>query len=363
MWWKYTPSGLKGLYNLSANNSGWAWDGGPTDAITIIDSCPFCTLAVKGNRAPWSLGDTAIGIDQPTSGLAFRDPYSITGYINNYANGGPWLERLTASLKAFIPPTTVYNALNVTSITTAPTNQSYGTNTAAGTLPATTTTYYVVQGFNAEGHTVLSTEVNITTGSGSVNRNYFYNTFPAGVTYYNWYKGASTGTETGPCNAAPIPYTSGSVETIDSATACPNTGSLTAPTNTNTMPAASVTVTGPVIATSATAAVGYGTGGGAGCAITQITSRTTGVTCTGNTGAITLYTAAGSATAATFTVTDTSVAATDTIQCSEKSGTNLYLCSATNVTAGTFNITFFTTGGTSSDAPVLNFTVIKGSAN
>jgi hypothetical protein len=116
-------------------------------------------------------------------------------------------------------------------------------------------------------------------------------------------------------------------------------------------------------ATGASAAIGYATGGGAGCAVAQGTSRTTGVTCAGNTGAITLFSAAGSATATVFAVTDTTVAATDTIGCTPGSATNVYTCFATNVAAGSFSLVFQTTGGTSVDAPVLHFTVTKGSAN
>jgi hypothetical protein len=68
---------------------------------------------------------------------------------------------------------------------------------------------------------------------------------------------------------------------------------------------------------------------------------------------------AGSIVAATFTVTNSTVAATDTIILNQKSGTNLYVFLVTAVAAGSFNITFFTTGGIASDAPVINFSVIK----
>ena len=88
-----------------------------------------------------------------------------------------------------------------------------------------------------------------------------------------------------------------------------------------------------------------------------------GVSVDEGTWVITLFAAAGSATAATFTVTNTLVAATDTIVLSVKSSTNVYLVHVTAVAAGSFNITFFTTGGTSSDSPVINFTVIKGAAS
>ena len=100
---------------------------------------------------------------------------------------------------------------------------------------------------------------------------------------------------------------------------------------------------------------------GAGGAVTQATSRTTGVTLNNSTGQITMFSAAGSATAATFTVTNSQVAITDIIILNQKSGTNLYLLLVTAVAAGSFNITFYTTGGTATDAPVINFSVIKGS--
>ena len=121
----------------------------------------------------------------------------------------------------------------------------------------------------------------------------------------------------------------------------------------------SLTATG-VIASTGTAGVGYATG--AGGAVTQGTSRTTGVTLNKTSGAITLFSAAGSATAATFTVTNSTVAATDVIILNQKSGTDLYDLMVTAVAAGSFNITFRTTGGTTTETPVFNFAVIKGVA-
>ena len=121
----------------------------------------------------------------------------------------------------------------------------------------------------------------------------------------------------------------------------------------------SFTATGK-IASTGTAGVGYGTG--AGGAVTQLTSRTTGVTLNKTTGAITMFSAAGSTTAATFTVTNSTVAATDVIILNQKSGTNLYDLLVTAVAAGSFNITFRSTSGTATDAPVINFAVIKAVA-
>jgi hypothetical protein len=123
--------------------------------------------------------------------------------------------------------------------------------------------------------------------------------------------------------------------------------------------ATSLAATGAVTS-SGTAGVGYATG--AGGAVTQATSRTTGVTLNKTTGAITLFSAAGTTTAATFTVTNSTVAATDVIILNQKSGTDLYDLMVTAVAAGSFNLTFRTTGGTTTETPVFNFAVIKAVA-
>lgn len=117
---------------------------------------------------------------------------------------------------------------------------------------------------------------------------------------------------------------------------------------------------GGVLCPNPSTGIGYSTG--AGGTVTQGTNRTTAVTLNKVSGAITLFTAAGSATAASFTVNNSVVAATDTISLSVKSGTNKYLVMVTAVGAGSFEITFWTTGGTASDAPVINFNVLKGVA-
>jgi hypothetical protein len=119
-----------------------------------------------------------------------------------------------------------------------------------------------------------------------------------------------------------------------------------------------LTVSGGNALVTSAAGLGYGTG--AGGSVTQSSSRTTGVTLNKSTGSITMVSAAGSTTAATFTVSNTLVAATDVIILNQKSGTNLYDLLVTAVAAGSFNITFRTTSGTATDAPVINFAIIKG---
>jgi hypothetical protein len=139
--------------------------------------------------------------------------------------------------------------------------------------------------------------------------------------------------------------------------ACTSTSMVLTTPNIGAATGTSLTATGAIVSTG-TAGVGYATG--AGGAVTQLTSRTTGVTINKRCGAITMFSAAGSATAATFTVTNSTVGANDVIILNQASGTNLYDLLVTAVTAGSFNITFLTTGGTSTDAPVINFAVIDG---
>jgi hypothetical protein len=135
-----------------------------------------------------------------------------------------------------------------------------------------------------------------------------------------------------------------------------NTPTLITP-NIGAATGTSLAVTGAVTS-SGTAGVGYATG--AGGTVTQGSSRTTGVTINKRCGAITMFSAAGSATAATFTVTNSTVGANDVIILNQASGTNLYDLLVTAVSAGSFNITFLTTVGTATDAPVINFAVIDG---
>jgi len=165
----------------------------------------------------------------------------------------------------------------------------------------------------------------------------------------------STGTFTSPALVTPALgiVASGNISACTSTSMVMVTPVIGAATGT------SLTATG-VIASTGTSGVGYATG--AGGTVTQATSRTTGVTLNKTTGAVTLFSAAGSATAATFTVTNSTVAATDVIILNQKSGTDLYDLMVTAVAAGSFNITFRTTGGTTTETPVFNFAVIKGVA-
>lgn len=103
--------------------------------------------------------------------------------------------------------------------------------------------------------------------------------------------------------------------------------------------------------------LGYATGSGG--SVTQDTSRTTGVTINKTNGSITLVSAAGSTSWQSFTVTNSTVAATDVIIVNQKSGSDTYTIHVTAISAGSFRITYATTGGTTTEQPVFNFAVIK----
>lgn len=117
--------------------------------------------------------------------------------------------------------------------------------------------------------------------------------------------------------------------------------------------------------------LGYATGQGAGGAVTQLTSRTTGVTLNAPTGAITLF--AGSLSgheADEFTLTNSFIGANDVVLACIKSGCaaatrKYYQVHVVQVSAGSCvisvgNIDNATIPSTGTDSPVIQFTVIKG---
>lgn len=144
------------------------------------------------------------------------------------------------------------------------------------------------------------------------------------------------------------------------------TGKLVIATNASdidfTPASGNVTNSGGFLSRSPSVGIGYATG--AGGTVTQATTRNTGVTLSKTSGDIVLFSAinaaVSAATANTVIVTNTTVAIVDTINVVQKSGTDKYLIFVTNVSAGAFSITFFTTGGTTNEAPVFHFNLIKG---
>ena len=118
-----------------------------------------------------------------------------------------------------------------------------------------------------------------------------------------------------------------------------------------------INATGSILSNSSSG-IGYTTG--AGSSVTQSSSRTTGVTINSVTGSITLVNAAGTSAYNTFTVTNNKVTATDIIIVNQKSGTDKYEVYITNVSSGSFSITFADMNGTTTEKPVFSFAVIKG---
>lgn len=114
--------------------------------------------------------------------------------------------------------------------------------------------------------------------------------------------------------------------------------------------------------TSSGAAAGVGYSTGAGCAVTQMTNKSTGVTCTGMTGEITMNGAALAAnTTVSFTLTNTSLAALDQVNCNHDSaGTGgAYTCT---IQSGAGTATVFVrnvTAGSLSEAIVLKFAATR----
>lgn len=116
------------------------------------------------------------------------------------------------------------------------------------------------------------------------------------------------------------------------------------------------------IKSSGTAGIGYATG--AGGAVTQATSKSTGVTLNKTCGQITMNAAAlASGASASFTLTNSAIAATDVVMPSIASGATAgayrIFCDAT--AAGSCQISLTNgSGGSLSEAIVINFVVLKG---
>ena len=131
---------------------------------------------------------------------------------------------------------------------------------------------------------------------------------------------------------------------------------------------ASVSTTEGITSTGATGAgVGYATG--AGGAVTQITSRTTGVTLSKLSGKITTDTSSLAAEGtADFVVTNTTVALGDVVVVCIQSGSNSggTIVSVSTVTAGSFTIRVHNgnvaAGTAETGAIIINFAVIKAVA-
>jgi hypothetical protein len=138
---------------------------------------------------------------------------------------------------------------------------------------------------------------------------------------------------------------------------------LASPALTGTATAVNITATGNVL--SSGGGVGYTTGNGG--TVSQPTSKSTGVTLNKLCGTITLNNAAlAAATIVTFTVTNSTVAATDVIVVQHDSGgtTGAYTIAANTSASGSFKISVRNnTAGSLGEAIVIRFAVIKAVTN
>lgn len=127
----------------------------------------------------------------------------------------------------------------------------------------------------------------------------------------------------------------------------------------------SVASSGAITSSSGTAGVGYATG--AGGAVTQATNKSTGVTLNKACGTITMHNAALAAAAlVSFTVTNSAIAVTDTINLNLRSGNaaaGAYRYWIDKVSAGSFVIVVENrSGGSLSEALVFTFAALKAVA-
>ena len=190
-------------------------------------------------------------------------------------------------------------------------------------------------------------------GAGSIANTYgFYanNTFPGTAGNYGFYSNLTSGTNNYAFYGAGSAqsYLGGALTVVGAVTmnnGLTVTGAVTATTN--------LTTSGPG------GNFGYATG--AGGTITQVTSRTTGISLAKPCGTITLFsttTTAGQVTE--FTFTNSRLAANDVVIFSQKSGAGTYIIQTRTVSAGSCVVSVYTPFAVgTAEAPSFNFVILK----
>lgn len=319
-----TNLGLGTISTQAANSV--AITGGTIDGTTVGSTTraagAFTTLAANSN-ATFNGGEGTFGIGSAVSGMAVN------------------LNAATAAASA-----TGFRAVQTIAATTTTNYRGFAANpaTAAGSFTTSTIqNFYSGFGSLGAGSSVgtiygFLAESTLTVAAAALTYG-FYSNIASGSGRFNFFAGG----------------------TADNAFSG-NTrfGGITAPNNT-------VDVTGNVFATTsiltngATNGIGYS--GGAGAAVTQATSRTTGVTINNVCGRITLFSTTTTAgTFASFTVTNSAVASTDVVIVNIGSGATAdrYGVLVTAVSAGSFRVQIHNIAAVGvAEAPVLNFAVIK----
>jgi hypothetical protein len=324
------------LGTLSITNTGVTSIVAGTN-ISISASNGAVQISAVGGNGNGGGTVTSVGVDSSTLSVG------TTSSGNIVASGNIIVNLLGTSV---VPGTYTYPTLTVDQygrLTTVSSGASVGTVTSLG---ITAGDGIQVQGgpITTSGNiTVVNTGVTrINSGSGITvtgsNGNVTISTTSSGGTVQSVAVSSNALVVTG------SPITQNGIITVD----LPSNLSITG----------NITSGGGIKSSNATIGIGYATG--AGSTVTQGTSRTTAVVIAALSGAITLFSAAGTSAYTSFTVTNSTVAATDVIIVNQKSGTDKYEVFVTAVGTGSFQITFSDVSGTTTEQPVFNFAVIKG---
>lgn len=347
----YTSSRVAFASGLgSANSPAFTTTSATSEGMYFPSTASVGIAIATNNVATWT-----------ATLLTANEGLSVAGTAYSY--GAPVLNGASGLL---IPATTytLTGTSGVTNFGSVTLNQPTYTNASVNTI-TNLATLYVANSPAVAGSQLATNPFAILIGGGSLG----FSVSSSGLTAVNRLSSAASGfiQDGWTINARTLQIGmqgsgGGYLKTTTSDSLVLATNSVTALTLDTSQGA---TFANKVVSTSPSAGMGYTTG--AGGAVTQLTSRTTGVTLNTVTGAITgINTSLAATTAVTFTVTDSAVAATDKILVHLVSGgavTTSYYCSA--VAAGSFNITLYNENTVTADTttPVMGFEVLKGTSN
>jgi len=368
-------TGSAARLTVARNINGQAFDGTADVSITVPASTGITGLA----------GSMANFLTTATSASLANTITDETGSGSLVFASSPSLTTPDISTSITTPTTGTFNLINTNTTTVnfagASTATTIGASTGTTTINSVTLSLPNTTALNINGaNPTIST-----TSNGTLTL------FNTGITTINWGGAATTVSEYGPVINYSLGNTATVAQTVNMFTA--STGASTynfatgasgavtkainigtnggASSTTNivfgsTLGTSTVTVngnsvtTGNITVSGASSVIGYAAGSGG--TVTQGTNRSTGVSINKGSGAIVLFsttTSAGQVTS--FTVTNNLVAATDTVILAQKTGTGLYFLGVTNITTNSFVISVYTPAAVgSAEAPVINFTVIKG---
>jgi hypothetical protein len=376
-------TGSAAKLSVARNINGNPFDGSADISVTVPAATGITGLA----------GSMASFLTTASSASLANTLTDETGSGLVVFNNTPSITSPDISTSITTPTTGTFNLVNTNATTVnfagASTATTIGASTGTTTINSVTLTLPNATALNING-------TNPTLASTSTGTLTLFNT---GLTTINFGNAATTVSEFGPVTNFSLGNTATAAQTVNMFTASTGastynfatgaTGAVTKAINIGTNGGASSTTNiaigstsgtstvtlngsanitsnvssgGNITVTGGTSVIGYATGSGG--TVTQGTNRSTGVSIDKASGSITLFnttTSAGQVTS--FTVTNNRVAATDTVILAQKTGTGVYFLGVTNITTNSFVISVFTPAAVgSAEAPVINFTVIKGVA-